>query len=80
MNIDKRILIRRLQEIKSKTCFKKIFVIVHNASIPYSTNNNGVFFNISDLNDNDITEIEQIISYYEYIMLGKINEQKKRNN
>ncbi len=43
----------------------KIFKIIYTDNVDYSKNNNGVFFNLNQLNDESLSKIDNIISYYE---------------
>ena len=65
MNFDKKILIQKISNIKSKSCYMKLFKLVHDAGISYTVNSNGVFFNIDLLNEDDLNKILQIVIFYE---------------
>jgi hypothetical protein len=74
---DRKNLNKRMSEIKAKNCYKKIFKIVHEENLKdpkknkYTTNDNGVFFNLNTMTDELLSKIEAIILYYEV---------KKNNN
>ncbi len=61
----KKLLVKRINEIKSKRCYVKIFKIIYNDNHKYSQNDNGVFFNLTNLPDTTLSKIEQVIQYYD---------------
>ena len=62
---DKKKLLNRINDLKNKKCNMKIFKIIYTDNVDYSKNNNGVFFNLNQLNDESLSKIDNIISYYE---------------
>lgn len=68
---DKKQLVKRLGDIKNKKCYIKIFKVIHGNNYKYTQNDNGIFFNLTNLPDNILCGIENIINYY---------ENKKNNN
>jgi hypothetical protein len=68
---DKKQLVKRLGDIKNKKCYMKIFRVIHGNNYKYTQNDNGIFFNLTNLPDNILCSIENIINYY---------ENKKNNN
>jgi len=65
INIDKKNLVDRINALNNKRCNIKIFKIIHSNKINYSSNDNGVFFNISNLDNNQLLNIHNILCYYE---------------
>jgi len=63
--IDKKIIVDRINNLNSRRCNLKIFKIIYNDKINYSNNDNGVFFNINTLNNEQLNEINNILCYYE---------------
>ena len=63
--IYKRFMIRRLGAIKRKRCYIDVFIFVLDHKIDYTINNNGVFFNLSTLSNENIRDIDTIIKKYE---------------
>lgn len=61
---DKKQLVKRMNDIKNKKCYIKIFKVIH-GSTKYTVNDNGVLFNLTVLPDNVLTQIEAIIQHYE---------------
>jgi len=61
---DKKQLVKRMNDVKNKKCYIKIFKLIH-TSTKYTVNDNGVLFNLTILPDNILTQIETIIEYYE---------------
>lgn len=70
--LDKQQLLLSMNEKNSKRD-EKIFNLIHHKEIKYSKNNNGVFFDLNQLNDDILYEIEKIISYYELKKKSKID-------
>lgn len=62
---DKKNLIKRISDVKNKKCYIKIFKIIHNNNNSYTKNDNGIFFNITNLSDDILNQIEHVIKYYE---------------
>ena len=63
--VDKKQLIKRINDIKTKKCYIKIFKLIHNDNLKYTKNDNGIFFNISNLSDEILTNIDIILRFYE---------------
>jgi hypothetical protein len=61
---DKKQLVKRISDIKNKKCYLKIFKLIH-GDIKYTKNDNGVFFNLTNLSDTILTNIDSVIQYYE---------------
>ena len=62
---DKTFLIRRINDIKNKKCYQDIFRLLINQNINYTRNNNGIFFNLTLLNDEILNKIDFILSFHE---------------
>jgi hypothetical protein len=62
---DKKLLVKRIEDIKSKNCYIKIFRLIHNDKLKYTKNDNGVFFNIANLDDKLLNSIDNLVKYYE---------------
>ena len=59
---EKKKLVYRIQNIKSKKQYFKLYKIVNNSSNTNLTkNSNGIFFNINKLNEKTIIEIEKFL-------------------
>lgn len=63
--IDKKNLITRLNKIKNKKCYMRIFKLIHQNDTNYSQNENGVFFNITNMSNDLLIKIDNILNYYE---------------
>ena len=61
----KKLLVKRITDIKNKRCYLKIFKIIYNDNYKYSQNDNGIFFNLTNVSDTVLNKIEQVIQYYE---------------
>lgn len=62
---EKKQLIKRITDIKNKKCYIKIFKLIHNDNFNYTKNENGIFFNLSNMSDKIITKIDNILLFYE---------------
>lgn len=63
---EKKKLVYRIQNIKSKKQYFKLYQIVNKSSIKNLTrNSNGIFFNINKLNETTINEIDNFLSKIE---------------
>jgi len=62
---DKKNLLNRINNIKNKKCYLKIFRTIYNKDLKYTKNDNGIFFNLTTLPDNILYIIESIIIHYE---------------
>jgi hypothetical protein len=70
---DKKLLLNKINEYKNKRRDTKIFNLICKNNINYSNNDNGIFFDLNQLNDDILIKIENIILYYEL-------KQKKNND
>ncbi len=61
----KKNLIKRISDIKNKKCYIKIFRIIYNNNNHFTRNDNGVFFNITNLSDEILYKIDNIVKYFE---------------
>ena len=62
---DKLKLAYRIKEINKVELHKSIFKLLLMNSMNYTQNNNGIYFNISKLNDVTLYEIDSIVKEYE---------------
>jgi len=53
-------MVRRLAAVKQK-CYIAIFKLIVEHNVPYTVNNNGVFFNMSPLPEELVRQINDII-------------------
>lgn len=54
--------INKLNTVKNKkTYYHDIFNIIDSNNVNYSTNTNGVFFNLDEVNDNILVEIDNYL-------------------
>ena len=65
----KKDLIRRIGLIKKKKVYIEIFRMIVDNNIPYTLNGNGVFFNLSVIDDDIIAQIAQIVKKYQWIVI-----------
>ncbi len=62
---DKKKLAKRITHLKLKQCYIEIFKLISTSSIEYSKNDNGIFFDLTLLNNALLQKIENIIYKYE---------------
>ena len=62
---DRRFLIKRISDVSDKECYQELFKLVLNENIEYTKNKNGIFFNITSLNDEMLNKIDHILSCHE---------------
>ena len=66
---DKKKIVYKIQKIKNKKDYFKLYKLVNNNNIQFTKNNNGIFFNINKLSNQTLQEIE--------LFLDMINEKNK---
>jgi hypothetical protein len=66
---DKKKIVYKIQKIKNKKDYFKLYKLVNNNNIQFTKNNNGIFFNINKLSNQTLQEIE--------FFLDMINEKNK---
>ena len=52
----KKKIINKIQNIKNKKNYMNLFKLIIKLNIPYSFNNNGIFFNINKINSKDLNK------------------------
>ena len=60
----KKDLIRRIGLIKKKKVYIEIFRVIVDNKIEYTLNGNGVFFNLSAIDDGIISQIDIVVKKY----------------
>ena len=66
---DKKKIVYKIQKIKNKKDYFKLYKLINNNNIQFTKNNNGIFFNINKLSNQTLQEIE--------FFLDMINEKNK---
>ena len=61
----KKKIINKIQNIKNKKNYMNLFKLIIKLNIPYSFNNNGIFFNINKINSKDLNKIIKLIDSFE---------------
>lgn len=69
--IDRKNLVSRIDKIKNKKIYLKIFKIIHADNYKYTINSNGIFFNVTNLPDNILYKIDTLLDKYEKILSEK---------
>ena len=62
---DKKKIVFRIQNLKSRKFYIKLFKLIIEENIEYSTNSNGIFFNINKLNITQFNKINTFLNYCE---------------
>lgn len=62
---DKKMLVKRIEGIKNRQCYMKILKVIHGDNFNFTKNDNGVFFNVSNLPDSVLFKIDSVVQYYE---------------
>ena len=62
---DKKQLIKRINDKKNKKCYLKLLNIIHNDNQKYTKTDNGIFFNITNLSNDILNNIDIILTFYE---------------
>ncbi len=58
---EKKELVRKMEKITSKAHYKQIYKIIKASGVKITTNSNGVFFNMNELNNDTLKKIEDFI-------------------
>ena len=67
----RQFLIKRIEEIRSRACYKEIFALVVEHELDYTINNNGVFFDIGGWPEELIQHIDTILLKHELRRLDR---------
>ncbi|MFM7981808.1 MAG: hypothetical protein ACKPKO_21070 [Candidatus Fonsibacter sp.] len=59
--INREFMVRRLAAVRQRRCYIQIFKLIVEHSVPYTVENNGVFFNMSPLPEELVRQIDEII-------------------
>jgi hypothetical protein len=62
---DKKLLCKRITDVKKKNCYIRILKIIKEDNLKYTQNDNGIFFNLTNLSNELLTKIELILQEYE---------------
>jgi hypothetical protein len=62
---NKKKIINKIQNIKNKKNYINLFKLILKLNIPYSFNNNGIFFNLNKIESNDLNKIIKLIDSFE---------------
>ncbi len=68
---DKKKIVFRIQNLKSRKFYIKLFKIIIKENIDYNTNNNGIFFNINKLTN---TQFNKINTYLDFCEISSYTE------
>ena len=76
---EKKKIVYRIQNIKSKKNYFKLYSIITNEDIKFTKNNNGFFFNINKLSNNSLKIIENFLDKLD-LRKELINDSDMSNN
>lgn len=80
---DRKNIVLRIDKIKNKKIYLKIFKIIHADNYKYTINSNGIFFNVTNLPDNILCKIDHLLCKYEKVLFEKSKQSNlfsKSNN
>jgi hypothetical protein len=63
----KKKIVYRIKNLKKKKLYIKLFKLILNENINYSSNNNGIFVNISKINEDSLIKIDEFLNEIEFI-------------
>lgn len=63
----KKKIVYRIQNLKKRKIYIKLFKLILNENINYSSNNNGIFINVSKIPINSLSKIDQFLNEYETV-------------
>jgi len=58
---EKKDLVRKIEKLTLKSQYKQIFKILKSANIKVTQNNNGVFFNLNEINNETLLKINEYL-------------------
>ena len=70
--MNRKQLLSRIEQIKSKNIYLQIFEIIHKDKADYTINDNGIFFNLNKLNNEILIKIEDVLNNYDKNKINKI--------
>ena len=76
---EKKKLVYRIQNIKSKKNYFKLYNIITNENIKFTKNSNGFFFNINKLSNDSLKSIENFLDKMD-LKKDLINDSEMSNN
>jgi len=62
---EKKKIVFRIQNLKNRKFYIKLFKIILNENIDYNKNSNGIFFNINKLDNSQFNKINTFLDYCE---------------
>jgi hypothetical protein len=62
---DKKVIMTRIQNLKSKKHYLHIYKIIKDNNVNYSQNMNGIFINLTNIEDPILDKIIEYLSYVE---------------
>ena len=63
----KKKIVYRIQNLKKRKIYIKLFKLILNENINYSSNNNGIFINVSKIPINSLSKIDEFLNEYETV-------------
>ena len=76
---EKKKLVYRIQDIKSKKIYFKLYNLINNENVKFTKNNNGIFFNINKLSNQSLKVIEYFLDEND-LQKELINDSEISNN
>ena len=60
---DKKVIMTRIQNLKNKKHYIQIYTIIKDNNVVYSQNTNGIFINLTNIEDPILDKIVQYLNY-----------------
>jgi hypothetical protein len=70
---EKKIIASRIEQIKNKKIYIKLFKIISDDNNNYTANSNGVFLNLNNLHNKTLFKIQKVLDTYDNIKKIKTN-------
>ena len=66
-NDDKEWLVRRIADVKDKSCYMDILDLIHTGELDYTVNSNGVYFNLASVPDAEIDADDIHVAFWSWL-------------
>lgn len=77
---EKKMIASRIEQIKNKKVYLKLFKIISDDKNNYTLNSNGIFLNLNNVHDSTLFKIEKVLDMYDNIKKNKIIDSKWNNH
>jgi len=77
---EKKMIASKIEQIKHKKIYLKLFKIISEDNSNYTVNTNGVFLNLNNLKDHTLQKIERVLNIYDNLKDKHITSKNKNND